>query len=89
MVFDKMAPICLLFTVTFTVTSEYLTPDYWTVWVSGIQMVKSCDLADHSKTGHFGPKTGFFSPVFRPPFYRLNTQLVRYSDGYCTFVLSH
>ena len=31
-------------------------------WVSGIQMVKSHDLADHSNTGHFGPLTGF-SPV--------------------------
>ena len=39
-----------------------------TVCLSGIQMVKGCDLADHSDTGHFGPITGFFSPFFTPPF---------------------
>ena len=27
--------------------------DYRTVWVSGIQMVKSHVLADHSNSGHF------------------------------------
>ena len=31
-------------------------------------MVMSCDLADHSNTRYFGPKTGFFRPVFRPQF---------------------
>ena len=25
-------------------------------------------LSDHLNTGHFGPQTGFFSPVSRPPF---------------------
>ena len=34
---------------------EYRTPEYWTVWVSGNQMVKSRDLEDHWITGHFGP----------------------------------
>ena len=41
-------------------TSEYPTPDYQTVWVSGIQMVKSRNLEDHLNTGHFGPETDFF-----------------------------
>ena len=33
-------------------------------FVSGIQMVKSHDLEDHSNTSHFGPLTGFFIPPF-------------------------
>ena len=58
--------------------------------MSGIQLVKSHDLADHWNTQHFGPLTDFFSLVFRPPFeyrtqiYHLNTRLDRYSDGYYT-----
>ena len=42
--------------------------EYRTVWVSSIQMVKSCDLADHSNNGHKGNKQTLFGPVFRPPF---------------------
>ena len=67
--------------------------EYRTVWVSGILIVKSCDLVEHSNSGHFGLFTGFFSSVFRPPFdnqtkiYHLNTRLVRYSDGYCILIL--
>ena len=38
--------------------------EYQTVKVSGIQMVRSCDLVDHSNTGHFGPLMGFFSVRF-------------------------
>ena len=57
--------------------------------VSGMQMVKSHDLANHLNIVHFGALIGFFSPVFRPTFeywtqiYHSNTRLVRYSDGYC------
>ena len=45
--------------------SEYRTPEYQTVWVSGIQMVKSCDMADHSDTQDFGLLTGFFCLYFQ------------------------
>ena len=60
----------------------------------GIQMVKSCDLADHLNNGHFGSRSGFFSVCFsdhhlntgpfdnRTQINHLNTRLVRYSDGY-------
>ena len=40
--------------------------------------IKSYDLADHLNTGHFRPKTGFSSLVFRPPFDNQTN-----SDGYC------
>ena len=33
--------------------------------MSGIQMVKSRDLADHSNTRHFRPQTGFFQSGFQ------------------------
>ena len=48
--------------------SEYQTPEYRTLWVSGIQMLKAHDLAELSNTGRFGPLTGFFGPAFRPSF---------------------
>ena len=51
----------------FTVNIQWLS-EYRTVWVCGIQMVNSHDLADYLNTGHFGPQAGFFSLVFRSPF---------------------
>ena len=53
------------FKMTLQLPSESRTPEYWIVWVSGIQMVKSHDLADHSNTKHFGPWTGFFQSGFQ------------------------
>ena len=41
----------------------------YTVWVSGIQMVTSYDLEDHSNTGHFRPRSGFFQFSFQIPFW--------------------
>ena len=35
----------------------------------------SHDFVDHLNTRHFGPLTGFFSPVFSPPFEYLTSKL--------------
>ena len=35
--------------------TQISSSEFWAVLVSGIQKVKSCDLADHSNTRHFGP----------------------------------
>ena len=83
-------------TVTIWIPNTWLSDssEYWTEWLSGFQMVKSHDLADHLNTRHFGPWTDFLS-LFSDhhsntgPFdnqtqiYHLNTRLVWYSDGYC------
>ena len=67
---------------TETNTVTIWIPNTWLLDSSGIQMVKSHDLADHSNTGQFWPLTGCSSPVFRPPFkywtqiYQWNTWLV-------------
>ena len=66
--------------------------EYQTVWVSRIQMGKSCDVGNHLNTRYLRLKTGFFRPVFRPPFeyqtiwqpgtnLTFEYQTVRYSDG--------
>ena len=39
--------------------------EYWTVWVSSFQMVKSRDLADYSNTGHFGPLAHFVQSILK------------------------
>ena len=39
-----------------------------------IEVLDTCGLSDHSKTGPF---------IIRTTFYHLNTGLVRYSDDYC------
>ena len=55
-------------TIQLTVNIDYsnhLNTEYQTVWVSSIQMVKSCDLADHLKMEHFGQYTGFFQSGFQ------------------------
>ena len=79
--FKKLLQFCC--TVTIWIPDSF---ENRALWVSSIQMVKSCDLADNSNTRHFD----FFSSVFRPPFeynqtqiYHSNTGLVQYSDGYC------
>ena len=83
--FQITEPFTLWSTVTIWIP-ETLIPDSM---VSGMQMVKSHDLANHLNIVHFGALIGFFSPVFRPTFeywtqiYHSNTRLVRYSDGYC------
>ena len=38
--------------------------EYWILWVSGIQTVKSRDLAHHSNTSHFGPEIDIFQSSF-------------------------
>ena len=81
-------------------TRIQVSSEYWTVWVSSIQMVKSRDLAAHLNTGHFGPLKFRFSDhhsdtrpldnrtlnilILQTQIYHSNTRLVRYSDGYCT-----
>ena len=65
---------CLCNYALYVITVTIWIPDsseYRTVWLSGIQMVKSRDLADYSNTGQWTFWTisrVFFSSVFRPPF---------------------
>ena len=53
--------------VTICIPNNWIpdSTEYQTVWVPGIQMNKSRDLADHSNYGHFGPSTGFFQSGFQ------------------------
>ena len=58
----------ILETVTMCIPCNWIldSSEYRTVWVSSIQMVKSCDLANHSKQDILDHKQAFFNPVFGP-----------------------
>ena len=93
-------------TVTIWIPNTWIldSSEYQTVWVSGIDMVQSRDLADHSNTGFWTLnrlfQSGFQTTICIPdhlhtrPFdnptqiYHLYTRLVRYSDGYCIQIIS-
>ena len=72
--------------------SEHLT--FWTLFLSGFQIVWSSDYAGHSKTGHFWPLDrhflfGFQTTIQKPHVSLLHktlTILVHYSSNICLFV---
>ena len=49
--------VCIWYLKTFWIPNTWIpdSSEYGIVWVSGIQMIKSRDLADHLYTRHFGP----------------------------------
>ena len=80
------------YTVTIWIPNTWIphSSEYPTVWVSGIQMVKSHDFTDHLNTINrlfsvrFSDHHSNTGPFDNPTqIYHLNTRLVRYSDCSC------
>ena len=56
-------------------------------WVSGIKLVKLCDLADHFKTTNWPFSDWYLDHHLHTGLYD-NWTLVRYSDVYCTTLMA-
>ena len=50
----------MVFSLLFFCFFFCITPEYQSLWVSGIQMVNSCDLADHLNNRHLDHKQAFY-----------------------------